>query len=119
MLAATTVDELRADTACDLLCIGSGASALLHLAGVSAADYPSEALAARRAEELRMGDEALGGPGRGWDEEEGRWLVCDLIGAMGSCFGERFGEAAAGSALGFPLTGVSMPDLLGLTDNDV
>jgi hypothetical protein len=116
---ASTVDELRADTACDLLCIGSGASALLHLSGISAADYPSEALAARRAEELTVGDDALGGPGRGWDEEEGRWLVCDLVGAMGSCFFERFGEAAPGNALRFPLAGVAMPDLLGLTDADV
>jgi hypothetical protein len=116
---ASTVDDLRADTACDLLCIGSGASALLHLSGINAADYPSETLAARRAEELSMGDEALGGPGCGWDEEEGRWLVCDLVGAMGSCFSERFGDAARRSALEFPLASVAMPDLLGLTDNDV
>ena len=116
---ASTVDDLRADTACDLLCIGSGASALLHLSGINAAEYPSETLAARRAEELSMGDEPLGGPGSGWDEEEGRWLVCDLVGAMGSCFRERFGSTARGSGLEFPLAGVAMPDLLGLTGNDV
>jgi len=115
-------DLARSDTATDALWGGGGAGGLLALAGVGAAEYaqhPSETLAARRAAAtagapppLSLSAAQQAAQAAEQLEEEGQWLLLELVGAMGEALQAAHGEAA-GSAVSWPLEGVPLAELFG------